>query len=186
MKTYRRTNLARSFTAYALAALLGATAITPTSTHAASESDKPYVPPQIQRKHDRREVDIKPYDLNKNGVLDKNEQAASVAGKFAKLDKNKDGRISPEEMAAGGDAYRAQRNKAEDNASQPILDREVKDLEKRLNEADANGDGVVSSAEYNAFQTARLKRMDKDGDGIVDKSEYRLDGEEWSKNKKKK
>lgn len=147
--------------------------------------EKPYVPEQLQRKHDRRLQDIKPYDKNKDGILDAKEQAASVKGKFTALDKNKDGKITAEEMAGAGDAYAAARTKKEPTANPEILRREVKDLQKRLNEADANKDGVVSPKEYEEFQKARITRMDKNGDGKVDASEYRLDGEEWSKNKKK-
>lgn len=170
---------------FRLLALLAALPLAMPTLPAHAEEDGVYVPAPIQRKHDRREIDIKPYDKNKNGVLDANEQAASISGKFASLDKNKDGKVSAEEMEAAGETYRAVRNKNEESASQPVLDREVKDLNKRLNEADANKDGVVSPQEYTAYQKSRLLRMDKNGDGIIDKSEYRLDGEEWSKNVKK-
>jgi Ca2+-binding EF-hand superfamily protein len=149
----------------------------------AADSDRT-VPPSIQRSHDRRQVEIKPYDLNKDGILDKKEQEASLAGKFKLLDKNKDGKVSPEEIEGAGEAYSASRVKREGEPNPVILNREVVKLEKRLNEADANGDGIVSQTEYTAFQKARLLRMDKDGDGKISLKEYRLDGEEWSKNKK--
>lgn len=166
-------------------AILAACALIATDAAPVYAADKDVtVPPSIQRKHDRRQLEIKPYDLNKDGVLDAKEQAASIQGKFGALDKNKDGKVSPEEIEMGGESYSAGRVKAEGDPNPVILGREVKKMEERLITADTNKDGVISPQEYQAFQKARILKMDKDGNGQVSLKEYRLDGEDWTKNKK--
>ncbi len=74
--------------------------------------------------------------------------------RFDRLDSNKDGKITAEEM----DAFRSARFKA----------------------ADRNGDGAISLAEHKAAVLARMEdriakhyaRMDKNGDGRVTADEY--------------
>ena len=75
-------------------------------------------------------------------------------GMFEKIDTDKDGKISPQEMKASSDA--------------------------RFTAHDTNGDGYISRDEMIAAHQKRvedrvdaaIKRMDKDGDGKISKAEH--------------
>jgi hypothetical protein len=80
-------------------------------------------------------------------------------GVLEKIDTDKDGKISPQEMKASSDA--------------------------RFTERDANGDGYITRDEMIAAHQKRvekrvdaaIKRMDKDGDGKISKAEHEAAGQ---------
>ncbi len=74
---------------------------------------------------------------------------------FDRLDTNKDGVISRDEV----NAHRAE----------------------RFAKIDADGDGMISPAEYNARAEAHFTRADTDGNGEITKDEFAAAAEQWRK-----
>ncbi len=74
---------------------------------------------------------------------------------FDRLDTNKDGVISHDEV----------------NARQA----------ERFAKIDADGDGMISPAEYNARAEAHFTRADTDGNGEITKDEFAAATEQWRK-----
>jgi len=93
-------------------------------------------------------------DLNQDGQITRAEFQAEANAKFAAADTDFDGQLTKDEMKS----LRVKR-KAE---------REDKRFAKM---DDANGDGVVSRAEYDASTEALFTRMDANGDGVLTKGE---------------
>ena len=50
---------------------------------------------------------------------------------------------------------------------------------QRLEDADANGDGVIEKSEFMAVSEKRFAEMDEDGDGKITKAEIEKRREEW-------
>ena len=80
----------------------------------------------------------------------------AMRGEFQKIDTNKDGFISPEEMQA----YEA----------------------KRFNELDKDKNGVLDAGELKADKTGMFKNADKNKDGKVDQNESTSQFKEYFKN----
>lgn len=97
-------------------------------------------------------------DANKDGVITLDEMTARVTARFEKLDADKSGGVTLEEMTV-----------------------RVKEVFEKM---DANGDAAVSRDEAEAFRQAKrddhkarhgdrmLKILDADGDGTVSKEEF--------------
>lgn len=94
-------------------------------------------------------------DANKDGLVSRDEYRTSRSLKFARLDRNGDGAVSK-------DDYARLAEKRPDMARQ---------LDLLVTEADANKDGKVTQAEYDAMPMPMFERADTDGDGSVDKTE---------------
>jgi len=95
-------------------------------------------------------------DKNGDGMIDRSEAAAAprLAGKFDSLDKNKDGKLSSDELPKRGDF----RHGAHD----------------RMAKLDTNNDGRISREEAKADPklAARFDKMDVNKDGYVDKADF--------------
>ena len=85
-------------------------------------------------------------------------QAANGDKLFARLDTNKDGKISPEEFAA----FREQNAKVDAQATKA-----GKRGAKLFARFDKDKDGSLSRAEADAVLAWRFKRMDTNGDGVL-------------------
>ena len=116
-------------------------------------------------------------DTNGDGVIDRSEAAANprLAAKFDELDRNKDGRLSRDEMprwhARGGDGHRGMGGHPRGHGGHGFM---------RM--MDSDHDGRVSSAEYQAF----FQRMDVNKDGFIDQADREARAkqrrEEWFRN----
>lgn len=84
-------------------------------------------------------------DTNGDGMISKDEAMAQSAERFAALDTNQDGVLTPDEMTGPG--------------------------ARMLARADSDGDGKVTRAEYDAAALSRFARMDANGDGMVSADE---------------
>jgi Ca2+-binding EF-hand superfamily protein len=97
-------------------------------------------------------------DENKDGMVSAEEAAKHESARFESMDKNKDGALDADEMGlrAGGakDDARANRRAAMFKAM------------------DADGDGKVTKAEFDAHHAERFKKADKDGDGKIPAKDY--------------
>lgn len=83
-------------------------------------------------------------DANHDGAVVRTEYDAALADGFNRVDTNRDGQFSlAERRAIGGGP----------SGSAP--------------DPDANRDGVVTRAEYDAFHGARFTRLDRNGDGRI-------------------
>lgn len=85
---------------------------------------------------------------NGDGVVTKTEFLADADARFAKLDANKDGKITKDERP--GDGERGSR---------------------MLGRLDADGDGAISQAEQRAQAERRFARIDTNRDGKLDQAE---------------
>ena len=124
-------------------------------------------------------------DANHDGVIDADE-IANASEALKKLDKNGDGKLTPDEYRPPHPPRREGRGPEQSGtASQPAdaapggkaagegvngaHQRPVPPLERVL---DANGDGVIDADEI-ANAPAALKQLDKNGDGKLTPDEYR-------------
>jgi Ca2+-binding EF-hand superfamily protein len=110
-------------------------------------------PADAGRKHgDFSQHILKRVDTDEDGKISKAEFDAEGSKLFAKLDDNGDGKIAQNEMP--------QRHWARFGGS--MFDR-----------MDADKDGKVTKAEFEAAGDKMFQRMDKNGDGIIEKDEMR-------------
>jgi Ca2+-binding EF-hand superfamily protein len=108
-------------------------------------------PADAQRKHgDFTQRILHRVDTDKDGKISKAEFDAEGTKLFAKLDGNSDGKIEGTEMP--------QRHWARFRGHM-------------FDQIDADHDGQVTKAEFQAAGEKMFQRMDKNGDGIIEKSE---------------
>lgn len=101
-------------------------------------------------------------DANHDGAITRDEFLARPEQMFDRLDKDHDGTISAAELQqirADGDQRREQ---FQHRREQMRADRPHRD---------ANGDGVISRAEYDAMGAAMFQRLDANGDGQITQAE---------------
>lgn len=132
------------------------------------------VPKNELKKFDARQAEMKKFDTNGDGILQASELSASSGDKFDAADKNKDGTLTPDEMEASLEAFKAEQGKAQ---GQGMANEQAARLKNKYRQADTDGDDVLSAEEYKTFMDARQGTFDQDGDGIISPDEYRGDGE---------
>lgn len=105
-----------------------------------------------------------------DATVTKADADARAAEMFDRMDTNKDGVLSPEEMAAmrPNRPAGAPPAPAADAAPRPEGARGPGGMRRML---DANGDGKITKDEFIAAQGRRFARMDENGDGKVTKEE---------------
>ncbi|MES2989721.1 MAG: ca2+ sensor protein [Pseudomonadota bacterium] len=160
-----------------IAALLGATLLTTGAIAAVQDNTQPQDAP----KHRMMRDPLTMADANMDGVVTRDEVTASVAAHFAKLDTNKDGKITVEERKAAREAMRAQMGRGDREGKGmdkhmrgPDGERGPRGPGKRMGGPDANGDGMLSLDEQRAQALKRFDFLDRNGDGKVDQAERQL------------
>lgn len=138
-----------------VAAALAAAACGP----ATAQNDQP--PAQAQSEHQgggggRRMLEAA--DANHDGSISRAEFNAAHAARFAEMDANHDGSLSQDERPQWGG-----RRGGGDASATPAAN--------RPNRGDANGDGVISRAEYDAQGAQQFDRMDANHDGNITQDE---------------
>jgi hypothetical protein len=123
-------------------------------------------------------------DTNGDGVIDRNEAAAhpKLAERFDQLDRNKDGRIGPEERPQrGGEGGRGGGMAALDTNGDGAIDRSEAAKAPRMAEhfdrLDANKDGRITAEERpqhrgrHGGKGGGMARLDRNGDGSLTRDE---------------
>jgi len=104
-------------------------------------------------------------DTNGDGLISKAENRAAAETRFARMDANGDGTIAADERGKGMGKWKRGRG-GEEGAR--------RDGPRSMGhgmKADANGDGVITRAEFDAQNAARFAAMDANKDGKIDQSE---------------
>lgn len=104
--------------------------------------------------------DLAVWDTDKDGKVTKDEYKGKLP--FEILDRNKDGVITMDDLRAGGGQGKGEPGMP----GMPSRD----DLARRLKEADKDGDGKISKAEFPGAPE-RFAALDRDGDGVLTKDE---------------
>lgn len=136
-------------------------------------------------------------DTNSDGSVTRAEIDAQAATRFAAIDANRDGFVTEAEMKTHHDAMRAQwAEKAKDRAAKagPRAEKRAERLEKRADrmekrgdhfaKRDANSDGRISLAEFQAGGAKMIERFDADKNGVVTQEEMAKAREAWKGKRK--
>lgn len=136
-------------------------------------------------------------DTNSDGSITRAEVDAQAATRFATIDANRDGFVTEAEMKTHHDAMRAQwAEKAKDRVAKagPRAEKRAERLEKRADRMekrgnhfarrDANSDGRISLAEFQAGGAKMIERFDADKNGVVTQEEMAKAREAWKGKRK--
>jgi hypothetical protein len=107
-------------------------------------------------------------DTNGDGMISKAENRAAAEARFARMDANGDGTIGADERGKGMGKWKrgGRRGAAAEGSPVPMHGGKRHEMK-----ADANGDGVITRAEFDAHSAARFAAMDANKDGRIDASE---------------
>ena len=117
-------------------------------------------------------------DVNDDGLLSDADREASRRLAFDSLDADKDGAISFAEFEAQREGRRGARAERR-GPRESLADRGLRGFAGRgmASDADADGDGTISQAEFASAALARFDRADADGDGTISLEERREAGQ---------
>ena len=120
-------------------------------------------PEAIKRIDRRANALVRHLDTAGNGYITQDEFVAAAQKRFARLDKNGDGKLTPDELASRwGRAAKAQANGGGKFAQY---------AQQRFEKIDANHDGVISADEYVAAAKTLYAQLDTQHNGKVTASE---------------
>jgi len=117
-------------------------------------------------------------DANGDGVITRDEEMARADARFDRLDVNKDGKLTPDELRPhrpmGGPGTPPP--PGADGAAPPPPAGAAGPVrhgfaERMFARLDTNGDGVIDRDEFRAQAAARFDRMDTNKDGKIDAAE---------------
>ncbi|MBB1249006.1 EF-hand domain-containing protein [Rhizobium sp. G21] len=117
---------------------------------------------------------IKRLDADKDGKVSKQEMQAAMNATLSVVDSNKDGFLSKQEVEAGKDALKAYRQKvkAEPNAAPVKPARLPNGVIKHFDRIDANKDGKLSKEELDRVADRMFQRRDANKDGFITAQEF--------------
>lgn len=95
-------------------------------------------------------------DANGDGVIDGNEFRALRVAMFDRIDADRSGTVTAAEI---------------DIARQALPGKRARQSDRRIWDQDANGDGLLTLAEYTA-QTRGFDMADRNNDGVISSAEY--------------
>jgi len=107
-------------------------------------------------------------DTNGDGLISKAENRAAAEARFARMDANGDGTIGANERGKG--RWKRGEGRRGGDATQGTPG-PMHGGKRHGMKADANGDGVITRAEFDAGNAARFAAMDANKDGKIDASE---------------
>lgn len=107
-------------------------------------------------------------DTNGDGLISKAENRAAAEARFARMDANGDGTIGADERGKGRWKRGEGRRGGDTTEGGPGP---MPGGKRHGMKADANGDGVITRAEFDAQNAARFAAMDMNKDGKIDSSE---------------
>ena len=105
-------------------------------------------------------------DANNDGKITKSEYVDHAMNRFTKIDTNKDGILSQDELKAARATLVARVRTARASSTRPLASR-GRSLGVGLSRYDTDKDGKVSQAEYTQGINARFARLDVDKDGVI-------------------
>lgn len=107
-------------------------------------------------------------DTNGDGLISKAENRAATEARFTRMDANGDGTIGADERGKGMGKWKrgGRRGATAEGGPGPMPGGKMRGMK-----ADANGDGVITRAEFDAENAARFAKMDANKDGKIDQSE---------------
>lgn len=103
---------------------------------------------------------FKALDTNNDGRLSPDEHAAGAKKIVEAMDANTDGKVTDAEMDAAHDRMAGKKAGAKDLSST-----------EKIKVIDTNGDGILTAAEHAAGTKAMFDRMDTDKDGFLSQAE---------------
>ena len=107
---------------------------------------------------------VKRLDTAGNGYVTQDEFVAAAQKRFARLDKNGDGKLTPDELGSRG-------RHGADSSTGAAPGKGAQAVSKRFAAIDTNHDGVVTLDEYVAAAQARFVKLDLQHNGKVTASE---------------
>jgi Ca2+-binding EF-hand superfamily protein len=120
-------------------------------------------PAAVARIDHRAEAIVKRLDTAGNGYVTKEEFLAEAQNRFARMDGNGDGKLTPDELAASHGPHGDRAGKAGGG--------HASSGRKHFDKLDANHDGVVGKDEFMAAAAAKFAQFDTGGNGKVTAAE---------------
>ena len=114
------------------------------------------------------ETQFQEMDSNGDGKISPDEHAAGASRMFAKMDANGDGKVTAAEMTS---AHQKMVGKKAEKG-------ELTSAEK-IKKFDTNGDGVLTADEHAAAARTMFEKMDTDHDGYLTKAELKAGHEQY-------
>jgi Ca2+-binding EF-hand superfamily protein len=99
-------------------------------------------------------------DSNADGKMSPDEHAAGAKKMFGMMDADADGKVTAAEMDAAQQSITGEKAKPADMSSA-----------EKINAVDADGDGLLTTAEHSAASIKMFETMDGDKDGLLTKDE---------------
>lgn len=119
---------------------------------------------------------LRSLDENHDGRVTLKEYLARAKEKFAELDLDHDGTLSPRELDKATQAARAKRDEARRRAGKPPISKEADQARApMLSGRDQNGDGRITLNEYLAGREQSFAQLDKNRDGVISREESKAE-----------
>jgi Ca2+-binding EF-hand superfamily protein len=125
-------------------------------------------PVTLQRDEKIATAIVKHMDPSGKGYITQDDVVTAAKARFAKLDKNGDGKLTPAELTARGMHAHASAANANATAANPQWQQKRAEFQQKyFDRIDTNHDGVITQDEYVAAATARFNKADTNGSGEI-------------------